>query len=254
MMISLKKPAVYAFLILCITAIGCKQKTTADTGLITAADTAIKQSPEAKAADNQKLLGSYSGSFGDNKITILLTAITPDSIVGRSVVAGNDRPFKGTMIEQNAAFAFAAKEPGDEKHDGVFSFIINKNDLDKVQGSWKPYDSMVTKAKQFNLSRKEFKYVPSVGEYSIASTRLLKQSDVENLDHYELFDMRNTIFARHGYCFSRRASRDYFESMDWYIPYSANVMNDLTDIERKNISLIKKYEKYASEYGDDFGR
>jgi hypothetical protein len=28
----------------------------------------------------------------------------------------------------------------------------------------------------------------------------------------------------------------------------------LTDIEKKNISLIKKYERYAEEFGDEFGR
>jgi hypothetical protein len=28
----------------------------------------------------------------------------------------------------------------------------------------------------------------------------------------------------------------------------------LTDIEKKKISLIKKYEKYAKEFGDEFGR
>ena len=45
-----------------------------------------------------------------------------------------------------------------------------------------------------------------------------------------------------------------FEDKDWYIPNTVDVKKDLTEIEKKNIVLIKKYEKYAEEYGDDFGR
>ena len=45
-----------------------------------------------------------------------------------------------------------------------------------------------------------------------------------------------------------------FEDKDWYIPNTVDVKKDLTEIEKKNISLIKRYEKYVEEYGDDYGR
>ena len=70
----------------------------------------------------------------------------------------------------------------------------------------------------------------------------------------ELETMRNEIFARHGYCFKRKAQRELFEDKDWYIPNTVDVKKDLTEIEKKNIALIKRFEKYAEEYGDDFGR
>jgi YARHG domain len=66
--------------------------------------------------------------------------------------------------------------------------------------------------------------------------------------------MRNEIFARHGYCFQKKALRQQFENQEWYVPNTIDIKNRLTDIEKKNIALIKKYEKYAEEYGDDFGR
>ena len=66
--------------------------------------------------------------------------------------------------------------------------------------------------------------------------------------------MRNEIFARHGYCFKKKNLRELFEDKDWYIPNTVDVKKDLTDIEKKNIALIKRFEKYAEEYGDDFGR
>ena len=33
-----------------------------------------------------------------------------------------------------------------------------------------------------------------------------------------------------------------------------DIRGRLTDIEKKNIALIKRYEKYAEVYGDEFGR
>ena len=93
-----------------------------------------------------------------------------------------------------------------------------------------------------------------VGQYPQASKRLLKEDDVSNVMKEDLEIMRNEIFARHGYCFKKKHLRKQFENKDWYIPNSVDIKNDLTEIEKKNIALIKKNEKYAEEYGNDFGR
>lgn len=66
--------------------------------------------------------------------------------------------------------------------------------------------------------------------------------------------MRNEIFARHGYCFAKKHLRQQFEMEDWYVPNTVDIKGFLTDIEKKNIELIKRYEKYADEYGDEYGR
>jgi len=66
--------------------------------------------------------------------------------------------------------------------------------------------------------------------------------------------MRQEIFARHGYCFSKKEFRQRFENEDWYVPDTTDIRGRLTDIEKKNIALIKRYEKYAEEYGDEYGR
>jgi len=66
--------------------------------------------------------------------------------------------------------------------------------------------------------------------------------------------MRNEIFARHDYCFSRKEMRQQFENKDWYVPNTIDIKGFLTDLEKKNIALIKRYEKYAVEYGDEYGR
>ena len=201
------------------------------------------------------LLGSYVGAFGDNKITLLITRIAGDTIEGRSVVGGNDRPYAGVIKLEGDKYTVAAKEPGDDKYDGVFNFTIDSKQPDVVAGNWKPNVAGAHLGpKDFTLQRKAFKYLINTGEYPQASKRLLKEDDVNNLLKPDLETMRNEIFARHGYCFKKKALRELFEDKEWYIPNTVDVKKDLTDIEKKNITLIKKFEKYAADYGDDFGR
>lgn len=201
------------------------------------------------------LLGSYVGPFGDNKITLLITRIAGDSIDGRSVVGGNDRPFSGIIKLEGDKYNVSAKEPGDDKYDGVFSFTIDSKQPDVVAGNWAPLVAGTKPgSKDFTLQRRAFKYLTNTGDYPQASQRLLKEEDVNNLMKEELEAMRNEIFARHGYCFKKKHLRELFEDKDWYIPNTVDVKKDLTDIEKKNIALIKRFEKYAEEYGDDFGR
>ncbi|MGC4100992.1 YARHG domain-containing protein [Ferruginibacter sp.] len=210
---------------------------------------------DALLAPTLKILGSFVGDFGDNKITLLITKASGDTIEGRSVVGGNDRPFSGTFKNTGDVYAITASEPGDDKYDGVFNISIDVTKPDVITGSWtpnKPGENLA--AKRFTLERKAFRYLQDVGMYPDASKRLLKEADVENLMKPELQQMRNEIFARHGYCFKKKDLREEFENKDWYIPNTVDVKKDLTEIEKKNIALIKKYEKYAEDYGDDFGR
>jgi len=222
--------------------------------------TADKNTDKEAVAENPvvaaiNLLGSYVGQFGDNKITLLITKATTDSIVGRSIVGGNDRPFAGLVKNVDGKYMISAKEPGDDKYDGAFDFTIDPKQPDVVTGSWKPNTPTATlKEKTYSLQRREFRYLQDVGDYPQASKRLLTDSDVDNLLKPELEMMRNEIFARHGFCFQKKALRQVFENKDWYIPNTIDIKNDLTDTEKKNIVLIKKYEKYAAEYGDDYGR
>ncbi len=201
------------------------------------------------------LLGSYVGPFGDNKITLLITKVVSDTIEGRSIVGGNDRPFTGIVKFINDKYTVTAREPGDDQYDGVFDFTIDTKLPDMVTGSWKPNVAGAHLGpKTFSLKRRAFAYLQDVGQYPQASKRLLTDDDVNNLIKPDLEIMRNEIFARHGYCFKKRHLRDMFEDKDWYIPNTVDVKTDLTEIEKKNILLIKRFEKYAEEYGNDYGR
>ena len=200
-----------------------------------------------------KLIGSFVGAFGDNKITLLITKVSGDTVMGSSVVGGNNRPFTGMLTHAGNEYSIVAKEPGDNPDDGVFTFSMLDNSPDSVRGSWKP-NNPKKPVKQYVLGRKAFEYKADVGNYPEASTRLLKTKDVENMFKEDLQYMRNEIFARHGYCFKKKDLRQQFEYQDWYVPATTDIKGLLTDIEKKNIELIKRFEKYADEYGDEYGR
>jgi len=215
-------------------------------------DTATVDSPKKEVKmPNGKFNGSYVGSFGNNKITIQIKSIENGKIEGRSIVAGNDRPFSGTYSNIDGGFAFIANEPGDHKDDGQFKFDLYDSDPNTLRGSWASKEG---KSKDYVLLRKEFVYQANVGMYPEGSNRILQNSDLETLALRELGIMRNEIFARHGYSFKKMDYRQIFEKFDWYAPISTNVDAELTQIERTNVSKIKEYESYYNDYGDFDGR
>lgn len=87
-----------------------------------------------------------------------------------------------------------------------------------------------------------------------ASNEELTSDFVSNLSKADIFILRNSIFARHGFAFRDKQLRMYFEQFDWYMPVFGDVKEDLTEIEKKNIDLLLRYEQNAEEYYDTFGR
>jgi hypothetical protein len=191
-----------------------------DTAVIQVSNNTTTPVPAPNPLEN--LLGSFVGPFGANKITMLITKVTGDSVAGRTIVGGNDRPFLGRFQKEGTSYAFNAKEPGDHKDDGEFNFKIDDNDPNIVVGSWKP-NAKGKEEKAYQLQRKVFEYKPGAGDYPESSQRLLKAKDVENLMKEDLEFMRNEIFARHGYCFNRKHLRQQFEMQDWYVPNTVNI-------------------------------
>jgi hypothetical protein len=233
-----------------------------------------------------------------NKISISIDAIEGDSIIGHSVVAGNVRPFYGTITENEKGKLYVAKEPGDDKYDGVFTFQIFD---DVMLGTWEAYKDIEIPKREYKLTPKTFVYDPNImldkhGRYGDwnkfinhgtveevidegteyeevyewdnkefasstekifeinASNTLLTPEDVENLHNSDLVVIRNSIYARHGYSFKYRPLRVFFDYQSWYIPVHTDIREELTEIEKKNIQLLLKYEKNAKEYYDYFGR
>lgn len=78
--------------------------------------------------------------------------------------------------------------------------------------------------------------------YTLDKVRL-SDEDVRYKSNWELCLMRNEIFARHGYIFSRSELRAHFENQPWYRGTTTRLGDiHLNDIEKYNVNLIKKYE------------
>lgn len=223
-----------------------------------------------------------------NKILLSIDSISGRQVFGHSVVAGNNRPFKGKFNYTNDVYTFEVEEPGDDKYDGVFNFSISNNDS-VIKGTWNAYKKIETPKRKYELTKKIFSYNPAneldrtfidwnkakkrkpEPEYEDyydkeyfattqkvytlnASIQKLTKKDVENLTKADLFILRNTIYAKHGYSFKNRQLRTFFDNHDWYIPIHTDIKKDITPLEKENIQLLLKYEKNASEYYDEFGR
>jgi hypothetical protein len=84
------------------------------------------------------------------------------------------------------------------------------------------------------------------GRFPQGSQKLLTASELAGLSAYDLKIMRNEIFARHGYIFADNDLREYFTRQSWYNPQYADVASMLTDLERSNISLLKRMDENST--------
>ena len=83
--------------------------------------------------------------------------------------------------------------------------------------------------------------------YINASVVKLQKKDIENMYAQEMEMVRNLIYARHGFIFKNPEYKSIFEKVEWYIPVSDDVSKDLTELEIKNIDLLKRYESKAKK-------
>lgn len=75
-----------------------------------------------------------------------------------------------------------------------------------------------------------------------SSTRRLTTGDLYGYSSDTLALIRNEIYARNGYVFSKQKYRDYFSSKQWYTPNPNFDESWLNSVEKYNIQLIKSME------------
>jgi hypothetical protein len=79
-------------------------------------------------------------------------------------------------------------------------------------------------------------------KYYFTSSSKLTATSLKDVKKEDLAEMRNEIFAAHGYIFKTEKWSQFFTKKIWYKPLSEDVDNDLTIIEKGNIELILQYE------------
>lgn len=229
-----------------------------------------------------------------NKINIVIKKILGDKVYGQSIVAGNVSLFEGELKNTNNELHFTLKESGNAKNDGEFTFSIKQDTLagkwtsnnKKAVVTEREYKLVKQKfeydpnlmlpdegdySDYYTVKLDSVTYESEDGEKEISyeemyrtasdiitqinsSTTKLAEEDVKNLKKLELEILRNTIFARHGYTFKKKSYRQFFDPVAWYVPISNDVSGELTPIEKSNIALLERFEKYAEDNYDSFGR
>ena len=211
------------------------------------------RSPAAESG-LEPMLGSYVGDFGPNMININLYRMESGQAEGYSICAGNFRKITGNYAALDGGkYKFDMEEPGDDQYDGRFEFTLNPA-TQEVTGKWTPFKDKGNSPKKYTLAKREFKYDPTKGKYPEASQRELNEEELSNLSEEELSEMRNEIYARHGYSFKNKDWRYHFEELSWYMPMGIDIRHKLTDVEVENIEKIYRYESYFEEYYDSYGR
>jgi hypothetical protein len=227
------------------------------------------------------------------KINLLLKKIINDKVIGFSIVEGHKEPLLGVVKYEANKAHFIIKEPFNHKHAGKYDFVVSNDSiigtwlpydskakvierelvLTKQKFKYNPKAMLPSELSYIDYSKSKIdttkEVVDGVEEtyydemfrsaseailHLNASTMVLKEKDLKNLKKLDLEIIRNTIFARHGYTFKKKSFRQFFDSVDWYIPLKENVYRELTPIEQRNIVLINRLQKYAEDHYDSFGR
>ena len=115
-----------------------------------------------------------------------------------------------------------------------------------------PYDSLnldkdISKAdtiQNYGSKIKSYEKESNINEKETLETseRILTRSELEVYSGWELRIMRNEIYAKYGYIFKSEDLRNYFNKKSWYEPRFNDVSDQLTPIEKENVTIIKSME------------
>ena len=123
---------------------------------------------------------------------------------------------------------------------GLRLFIFNQSAKDSIKNEPKQTETMQAENTD---TEEDTEYI-----FPNSNTERLTDEDVSDLTADELAFARNEIIARHGRIFTDERYKSYFENKSWYKgtvqpeEFDANYENELNDIEKANVELIKKYE------------
>ena len=120
-----------------------KSAQTADsTATTTEAKTEEESEPEAPAekpmktkSEYQFVLGKWTGTLRDKKLTIVIESIQGNDVTGFNIAGKNKRPLQGKIMEDDRdgggecggnqmAYKVVLNEPGDDKWDGTFTLYF----------------------------------------------------------------------------------------------------------------------------------
>ena len=85
------------------------------------------------------------------------------------------------------------------------------------------------------------------GDFPFTALQPMTCGQIEHFTRKELRLMRNEIYARYGMRFRSADLQKHFEAKAWYTPTTDDVSEQLSEIERINIEMIRQIEKRHDE-------
>ena len=188
----------------------------------------------------------YDGTFKFN------ISEKDDSIYGTWISKRKDLPVLSRKFSlKKTAFNYNPKNILIQPKYGVDKEYADEYDnVDWVNSKKKKYDESDGEDYFYDVQRAASDEIYKIN----GSTQKLTEKQLKNLHKLDLEIIRNTIYARHGYSFANRGARQFFDYVDWYVPLYTNVEDKLSPIEKDNIALLKRFEKYATDNYQQYGR
>ncbi len=97
------------------------------------------------------LKGVYIGKFGKDDIRLVLTYVSDAHLAGYNLLKGLQRNLSGSVKFSDSGIEMIANEPGDDKYDGRFEFILDTITY-TIKGKWIANDPAIT-PKNFILNK-----------------------------------------------------------------------------------------------------
>ena len=194
------------------------------------------------SADDQKKLDAYSTEVEKYiKEENYAQAVTTLNSWKTDVTA-----LKKTIDDKKAAEQAKAESEAESKRAAESKAAESKAAESKAAESKKNQTTETKKDSSKNNSSSSNSSASSDYVLPGSSSQYLSASDVKNLSSYQLMIARNEIYARHHRKFDSADLQIYFDKKSWYSgtiePSDFDEKNELSQIEKKNIDLIKKYE------------
>ena len=216
------------------------QATTAATTQATVATTTAAQSQNtATAATDDTYIFSDSDSRKLTKEEALRLSTRDAKLAKNEIYARRHRRFNDKAIQENfnkKSWYSGTIAPSDFDED-----VFNEYEKANVELLKKAEDGTLTASTSSGTSSTDDGYI-----ISDSSIRELTDSDLSGLSKSKLRIARNEIYARHHRKFDSADLQIYFDKKSWYSgtiePSDFDEKNELSQIEKKNIDLIKKYE------------
>ena len=228
--------------------------------------------------------GNKNSPYNEN-LKIKIENINENEVIAKSIFHGNFITTNGILITENGSVLKMELKEDLKKRNGkfIYTFEISGNEIKGVRTSG--VSDYIFPKSNFTLHKKEFIYdknnlskpilylqelmendkgiffedgartiITNGIEKINASVEILTEKRLKNLKKDDLQIIRKTIYARHGFIFKSAELSRNFDKSDWYLPVSENIDSELTSIEKTNIELLTRFEKYAKQNYSYFGR